>query len=352
MHRSFSWEWDEQVGQFQSRAILALAFRRKDVLEVMRGWHHVVRNALHGWADVHGASREGGANSAEKGMFMRLLLRISLLAVLGLGLSIQALQASPVVKRGCLPLEGFDATRKAQVVVFGDMHGTVQSPAVFGQAACLFAQQLGAQRGVIGLELPESFNAYFSAIGVEPTETVWSRARVDVFWDEFRDGRHSAAMLNLVHQLIELAAQSRGSLRLEALARQPIDVDGASLLIESMKSFGATRALVLIGNAHARMIRMQGQDTEPFAHNVANAGLSLLSLNAQAGGGQVWWCAPECAAHPFFATPEKGGVKIVLLPDGDTQPWHGYYYVPQMTLSHPVKTEELPVHTRLDMPTP
>jgi len=283
---------------------------------------------------------------------MRGVRHAWLFALLWLGLSAQALHAGAIDKHGCAPLQGFDATRQAQVLVFGDMHGTVQSPAVFGQAACLFAQQLGTQRGVIGLELPESFNAYFSSIGTASVGTVWSRARRDPFWNEFNDGRHSAAMLDLVHHLIELSAQSRGSLRLLALERQPIDVDGASLLVKTMRSWNAARALVLIGNAHARMLRMQGQATEPFARNVATAGLRVLSLNAQAGGGEVWWCAPDCGVHPFFAQPEDGGVKIVLPPDGDTQPWHGYYYVPRMSLSHPVNGGALPTHTRLDLSKP
>lgn len=273
-----------------------------------------------------------------------------LLAALWIGLSGQALHARSPALRACAPLQGFAATRQAQVVVFGDMHGTVQSPAVFARAACLFAQRLGGKHGVIGLELPESFNAYFDDIGVQPVEAVWARASSDVFWAEFRDGRHSAAMWHLLHRLIKLSAKSGGSLRLVALARQPIDVGGASLLVASMKSSGASHALVLIGNAHARMTRMPGQDSEPFARNVANAGLSVLSLNAQAGGGTAWSCVPECRAHPFFAMPEQGGVKIVLLPDGDRQPWHGYYYVPEMTLSHPVRTTTLPGHVRQDMP--
>ncbi|KLD63015.1 hypothetical protein [Dyella japonica] len=273
-----------------------------------------------------------------------------LLAALWFGLSGLPLHARSPAQRACAPLQGFEVTRQAQVTVFGDMHGTVQSPAVFAQAACLFAQRLGGERGVIGLELPESFNAYFDEVGVQPVETVWARAGSDAFWDEFRDGRHSAAMWQLVHRLIALSARSGGSLRIVALARQPIDVDGAALLVDSMKSSGASRALVLIGNAHARMTRMPGQESEPFARHVANAGLSVISLNAQAGGGKAWWCAPGCAVHPFYASPEKGGVKIVLLPDGDRQPWHGYYYVPEMTLSHPVKTMALPEHVRLDMP--
>lgn len=278
-------------------------------------------------------------------------LKAALLCVALWLLSLQAL-AGPLAKNNCASLEGFDATRQAQVLIFGDMHGTEQPPAVFDQAACLFAQQLGTQRGVIGLELPDSFNAYFSAIGKASTETVSSRARADVFWNEFRDGRHSAAMWHLVQRLIELSAQSQGSLHLVALARQPIDVDGAALLVESMKSVGASRALVFIGNAHARMIRMKGQDSEPFARNVATAGLSVLSLNVQTGGGTVWWCAPDCGAHPAYATPEEGGTKIVLLADGDKQPWHGYYYVPQLTLSHPLDGKKLPEHSRLDMPAP
>lgn len=278
------------------------------------------------------------------------LLRVWLLAFLYVALSISLSHASSVPGRACEPLQGFDATRSAQVVVFGDMHGTVQSPAIFAQAACLFERQLDGQRGIIGLELPESFNAYFDRIGVESAEKVWSRARSDVFWDEFRDGRHSAAMWELTHGLIDLSARSHGSLRLRAIARQPIDVDGAALLVSSMKSFGASRALILIGNAHARMFRMQGQNSEPFARHVADAGLSVLSLNVQAGGGKAWWCAPECGVHPFFATPEKGGVKVVLLADTKAQPWHGYYYVPEMTLSHPVGVEQLPEGTRLDMP--
>ena len=262
------------------------------------------------------------------------------------------LHASSQGAHACSPLPGFDAAEGAQVVVFGDMHGTVESPAVFARAACLFARQRGAQPVVIGLELPESFNAYFDALGHTPAEAIWQKARHDVFWSEFRDGRHSAAMYDLVHRLIDLSAKTKGSVHLLALARQPIDVEGARLLVDTMKSAAARRALVLIGNAHARMFRMDGQNSEPFARNVQDAGFSVLSLNARAGGGYVWYCAPECEIHPFPPAPEEGGVKIVVQPDATRQPWRGYYYVPEMTLSHPVDGGELPRHTRPDKPSP
>lgn len=252
----------------------------------------------------------------------------------------------------CVPLPGFDATNSAQVVVFGDMHGTVQSPAVFAQAACLFGEQLGPHRGIVGLELPESFNAYFVGLDAQRLDGAWAHVRADPFWSEFRDGRHSAAMLELVHRLMLQSVQSHGALRVLALARQPIDVEGAKLLADTMTSSGASRALVLIGNAHARMIRMEGQNSEPFARNMADAGLSVISLNAQAGSGQGWFCSPECAPKAPLPQPEKGGVKIVILPDGQTQPWHGYYYVPEMTLSHPADGTALPQHSRLDAPSP
>ncbi|WP_144240775.1 hypothetical protein [Dyella japonica] len=267
-----------------------------------------------------------------------------------------ALLCSPLANAApastCAPLPGFAATDSAQVVVFGDLHGTVQSPALFEQAACLFGTSQGPHRGIVGLELPESFNAYFDGLDQKSLDTAWAHVRAHPFWSEFRDGRHSAAMLDLVHHLMAQSAQSKGSLRLLALARQPIDVEGARLLTDTMRSMGASRALVLIGNAHARMVRMQGQNSEPFAHNVAAAGFSVISLNAQAAGGEGWICSPECAPKPVLTQPEKGGVKIVVLPDGHSLPWHGYYYVPEMTLSRPVDGRALPQHSRLDTPSP
>ncbi|WP_239946907.1 hypothetical protein [Dyella terrae] len=45
-------------------------------------------------------------------------------------------------------------------------------------------------------------------------------------------------------------------------------------------------------------------------------------------------------------------MKIVTLLNAQTQPWHGYYYLPHMTLSHPVNGDALPQHMRLDTPSP
>ncbi|WP_157956416.1 hypothetical protein [Dyella sp. C11] len=246
--------------------------------------------------------------------------------------------ASAGSRQGCAPLQGFEATASAQVVIFGDFHGTEQPPAIFANAACLFARDLGDARGVIGIELPESFNAYFDQVTPENREALWTRIQADPFWDEFKDGRHGAAMLEMVRALLDVTTASPGRIRLLAVARQPIDAEGASLFVETMKSFDARRGLVFIGNAHARLMGMPGMQGSPFAANVKGSGLTVISLNIKPGKGTGWFCTPQCASKrlPVFS-PEGDDVHVVMDSPATREPWDGYYYVPELTLSHAVR---------------
>jgi hypothetical protein len=266
---------------------------------------------------------------------MEHLVRIALILAIVWCITLHAANAY-AVDIACKPLVGIEATDKAQVLIFGDLHGTVEPPAIFGQAACRFAAQLGSRRGVIGLELPENFNDYFTNVDTATLRQTWKRVRADTFWNELKDGRHSAAMLALVRRLLGLSTQSGGKLRLVAVERQPIDRDGAAIFVASMKSFSAERGLVFIGNAHARLRPMPGQAAIPFAKNVEDAGFDVLSLNIKAGGGMGRVCAPACEAKPVFPMPEAGGVKIVMEQATDEQPWSGYYYIPKLSLAQAV----------------
>lgn len=239
--------------------------------------------------------------------------------------------------RACEPLKGFDATDHAQVVVFGDLHGTEQPPVIFQQAACLMAQKLGRQRGLIGLELPDTFNAYFAHVDVSSLDTAWAKVQADPFWNEFRDGRHGAAMQQLVHQLLDLSASSQGRIGLVAIERQPIDRVGANSFAQAMASSKAARGLVFIGNAHARLLPMPGRDVLPFAANLRAAGYRVISLNVVPGKGMAWACAPTCGPRPL---PNMGdatrSTEIVMSPPSADNAWDGYYYVPELTLSRQV----------------
>lgn len=240
------------------------------------------------------------------------------------------------VRPSCEALPGFEKTAGAKVIVMGDLHGTVEPPAIFERAACIFSAELGAQHGVIALELPDSFNSYFADIRPASLDAARHQTDSDAFWNEFRDGRHSADMLALVHDLMALTARSEGHLKLIAIERQPIDQIGAAFFVESMKSFHADRGLVFIGNAHARMLPMPGMSVVPFAKSVDNAGYHVVSLDVHAGSGMGWRCTSRCEAIPWFPLPETGGVKVVINASAEPQAWHGYYYIPSLNLSHSV----------------
>lgn len=260
-----------------------------------------------------------------------LILSLACMAALAGGTPARA-EASHA-QPACQALPGFEDTAAASVVILGDAHGTVQSPEVFGRAACLFIQRLGTAKGMIGLELPDRFNTYFSDVGVVDLPALQRRVETDVFWNSFGDGRHSAAMLELVHGLLNLSADSQGRVLLVAVERPGIDVAGAAFFVERMRGFSADKGLVLIGNAHARMTQMAGRSSTPFAQNIASAGFSVLSLDVWTGGGEGWLCASACKPSPWLPRPLGDQTKVVVAPCHGSCPYHGYYYVPRLSIS-------------------
>lgn len=229
----------------------------------------------------------------------------------------------------CTFIRGAEALAASRVVVVGDLHGTNESPAVFHDLACAFANDPGKGGRFIGLELPETFDAYFA----KPSTSLKAML-ADEFWNRMGDGRHSAAMRSMVAQLMQMHPVLSGRVRLVALERRPIDAAGAEKLGALLSKTSDSRALVLIGNAHARKTRMRQQRVEPFAFVLQKAGIDVLALDAQAGSGSGWACLPDCAARPV--TPRANGDEVKIVVDRCSSPdcaYDGYYYVPRLTVS-------------------
>lgn len=217
----------------------------------------------------------------------------------------------------------------SRVVVVGDLHGTNESPAVFYDLACAFANDQGKERRFIGLELPEKFDAYF----MKPSESLEAMLE-DEFWNKMGDGRHSAAMRAMVAQLMKMRLVRSGQVKLIALERRPIDAAGAEKLVDLLSEESGSRALVFIGNAHARKTRMRQQRVDPFALVLQKAGMDVLALDALAGSGSWWTCLSGCAARPVFPQPRGNEVKIVVNRCSSSDcAYDGYYYVPRLTVS-------------------
>jgi hypothetical protein len=237
----------------------------------------------------------------------------------------------------CDQLPGFEAVAAADVVVFGDTHGTVQPPQIFATAVCRFSSGLNGERGVVGLELPDRFNQYFADLAPDNLAAPVAAFEADAFWDAMQDGRHSLAMLTMVRQLMVISAESDGDLQLVAFERRKVDEMGSKFFVEQMRSFSAKKGLVFIGNAHARIVSMKGRNVIPFAKRLQDAGLEVVSLDIRAGGGKGWLCSDSCREAPF--PPFEGGdaAKIVLEPCAGECAYHGYYYVPALSVSQPVR---------------
>lgn len=264
---------------------------------------------------------------------LRLELGLISLLLLASGCHSDSVKGA-VAQSACIATPGIESIYTADIVIFGDYHGTREPPQIVADAACVLLQQWNQQRVVIGLELPDSFNPAFEQIGKLASKEIEARIRENPFWDEFRDGRHSEAMLSLTLRLTSLVENSSNRVALVALERRNWDLEGAKLLVERLRAFDARNALVFVGNAHARKVAMPQQGGPPFAENVMNAGYHVMSLNIRPGGGETWFCSPECAKRPVRENSMGDAVKIVM-EECRKAPcaYDGYYYVPQLSIS-------------------
>ena len=165
--------------------------------------------------------------------------------------------------------------QRGRVVVFGETHGTQESPALVGDIACHFAQD---GRVLVGIELPRWLDKDVAAFVAGELDAVnlTTAARAVVrpdgsplagsepqWWRETRDGRSSRAMLGLLTRVRELV---RSGLEVETVA-----FDDAALWFEGAEEPAHTReelmatniakkwgagdfdyALILTGGFHAR----------------------------------------------------------------------------------------------------
>lgn len=216
--------------------------------------------------------------------------------------------------------------RPEKIIVVGELHGTVEVPAAFASIVCEAAQQ-GAV--TVALELPETDQSLFDAVMTAPDEETATRILMSGdFGDPRRaDGRHSAAMFEMIIDLWKIRATGRD---VEVRAFQPslsVIRDRNQAWWELEMAYGVSRALVsrpnarlfvLAGNIHARKL---GSPDKPQL-GVPAAGLlprqDTLSLVVASQGGSSWNCRPECHSYrdAVVDLPEVRGVILRTLMDG------------------------------------
>ncbi|MDR6114775.1 MULTISPECIES: hypothetical protein [unclassified Sphingomonas] len=289
--------------------------------------------------------------------------------MLGLGVALAAWtpgQTRPAPDAtSCQLPPGWDqvAARGARIVVFGEVHGTRESPAFVGSLACALAAK--GERILVAVEHFSLVDGDYQKAWDLP-DTAFVPALIKSGWAGREDGVASEAMLAMLVQLHSLSqagrkidivafsgvkdkAQARKLANLPSLQGQH-DASQAENIREAAARHPYDHVLVLAGNMHARKqpVTYSSPAYEPMAMRLGRS-VPLLTLNMKVAGGTTWTCElrangnnaedSECAAHSVGADADlkrKPFVALGALPGEQLDPdYDGVYWLGSVTASPP-----------------
>ena len=272
------------------------------------------------------------------------LALFSLFAAVLPGSAEDAANATP-----CPEVAGLDGLlERSQILIFGELHGTDQSPAFIRNVACQLAA--AGHQVSLGVELPRDEQPLLDALLAAADNDALDAARqallASPFWSDDRpDGRSSGAMLQLFEGL-RPHAQS-GDLRVVAFdiplgsSRQGREEAMSSFLADTIAQRPDDVHLVLTGNLHSRTLKgaffpLAGQVKERFP--------TLVSLDVAHGGGTAWVClrGPQgCGIQKVGPRGPRETRGIHLLESPDRFGHVGVYDVGSLTASKPASGAEV-----------
>jgi uncharacterized protein (TIGR03067 family) len=250
---------------------------------------------------------------------------------------------------GCEPIEGIQGLlAPGRVLVLGELHGTVESPAFVGDVACHAAES--GLDVVVALELSHAAKSDVEAFLRSPGEpadrndllsgSLWQRS--------YQDGRTSRAMADLLGGLARLRGEGH-SVHVALFDAQPAgggqarERAMAANLASSIEASPEAMHIVLTGDAHSRITKgsRRSPDYEPMGYLLSRTidVERLISLNVSHGGGSAWICAPDCGVALLGGRgPER---RWTIEIDEATRPagHHGWYGVGTIAASPPAVGE-------------
>ncbi len=261
-------------------------------------------------------------------------------------------QPDQLASIACQPPAGYEALTQLddlRFLVIGELHGTVQTPALFGELVCVLATS--GMRILVGLELmvwsEPAIETYLGSDGtaVDRTTALTESRWLDPSNLEVPDGRHSNAMWDLVERLRLLRDAGhdvaittfRGFVLPGEQSQTPFEARMAETLLEAEAGGDYDLTVVLTGSAHARTSRVTENGLLPFVPMAANlpeeSTIRLLVVN---GGGEAWYCRGSgCGVRQWEGSPEGSAVRIVL-DDSLSSEFDGIFAVGNITASRPL----------------
>lgn len=214
----------------------------------------------------------------------------------------------------CPPVPGAEAllsNADRKFLVFGEAHGTIEIPQLFGDVVC----QASASRAVVvALEWPPQMQAPLDEfMASDGSQAARTRFLAAPFWaNPTPDGRTSQAMFDLVERLRRLKADGR-AISVQAFAppgellrlRQDYYELEMARNLAGLVNGDPSRPLVLVltGDVHAAKVR-----SASLGGLLGAAGhlppVEVLALDIARTGGASWGCSLE--------KPQQPGVPLKL----------------------------------------
>lgn len=246
--------------------------------------------------------------------------------------SVLACSASQARGISCDAPQGLPA---AHLILFGELHGTAESPALVGKTVCEYAE---AGPIAVGLELPASeqrpIDDYLASNGGPAAE---KRLLSGQFWLG-GDGRSSRAMFGFIRYARGLKQQGLPvavfTLVPARLGNTGDDNHGIARAIRAFHHHHPTmRIVALMGNLHAGQAKIS-----PLGNTVTPAGYLLRDLHPTSilithPAGTIWACTDSCGIHHVH-----GGTESRTTGFQNDAPMRGYsmsYMLPSITASPP-----------------
>ncbi len=250
---------------------------------------------------------------------------------------------SSSIAEPCRPIRGLEPLLgPGTVLLLGEIHGTVQSPAFALEVACHAAR--ADLPVVVGLELSPAgqarVNRFVSSSGTDADRTAllagstWQRS--------YQDGRNSEAMFGLIDGVRRLHGEGL-PLRVALFDAGGPQRDRAMAgnLTRIIADSPGALAVVLTGNQHSRTTRgsSRNRDHEPMGYVLKRDASyeKLIALNVAHGGGRAWICAPDCGIVDLAGRHGNAAWSIEI--DEATRPagHAGWYRVGSISASPPAQ---------------
>ncbi len=196
------------------------------------------------------------------------------------------------VDADCRPVSGLSFVESSAVTVFGEYHGTKEVPEFFYDVVCNLYRET-TDPILIGLELEVLLNAAFQ----QPHDSILLKEKFNEAREStpIIDGRANLDTLKMISKILDIDKNNR--IKFIALAEENWDQNAVIPFLDAYQSLvRGARALVLVGNMHARKINSGGYKTFTSNLILATEGtdLAVRSFDLLPGGGQAWVCLEEC----------------------------------------------------------